>query len=392
MCAAKMPLDVREVMKAAADTESARSMPISVCVYCDAQTPPDLVDLVRRAFGTRARNATVRVVPYDAGASAALPGTDLAVLVAGLSPETGMLAGDMRTLGVPVLTVTTMPLIVKEQARAMGCALLEEDVVYPDASVDGGALPPTSDFNQEPYPLTIDRQKSLLGRMGAWVVDTFREKRLAFALAFGFVRRPLSVEFVNATAMQNAGVGLVVIIPGADMPVMTLNQAKMVLQIAAAYDQKLGKERIGELVAVVGGGFACRAVARQVVAAVPGIGWAVKAGIGYGGTAAMGYAAIAYFEKMGGEGASAAGVASAVRAEAARVQAAVRSADNPADAAKAAVSTVVADMASGAVGAVRGAAPRLRNAVFDACEDANVNPVDMGKRLLGHVTSARKPK
>ena len=40
---------------------------------------------------------------------------------------------------------------------------------------------------------------------------------------------------------------LVVFIPGADMPIMTLNQAKMLLQIAAAYGQPLSAERIKEL-------------------------------------------------------------------------------------------------------------------------------------------------
>ena len=97
----------------------------------------------------------------------------------------------------------------------------------------------------------------------------------AFALAFPFVRRPLSVDAVNATAVQNAGVGLVVFIPGADLPIMTLNQAKMLLQIAAAYGEPLGKERVKELAAVVGGAFACRSVARQIVAFVPALGWAV---------------------------------------------------------------------------------------------------------------------
>ncbi len=53
-----------------------------------------------------------------------------------------------------------------------------------------------------------------------------------------------------STAAQNAGVGLVVVIPGADMPVMTANQAKMVLEIAAAYGQPLTVERIKELAAI----------------------------------------------------------------------------------------------------------------------------------------------
>ena len=66
--------------------------------------------------------------------------------------------------------------------------------------------------------------------------------------------------------------------------------------IAAAYGESLSTERIKELACVVAGGFACRAVARQLVGVVPALGWAVKAGIGYSGTYAMGRAAIAYFE------------------------------------------------------------------------------------------------
>ena len=46
---------------------------------------------------------------------------------------------------------------------------------------------------------------------------------------------------------------------------MTANQAKMVLEIAAAYGQPLTADRIKELAAIVGGGFAWRAVARQII-------------------------------------------------------------------------------------------------------------------------------
>ena len=60
--------------------------------------------------------------------------------------------------------------------------------------------------------------------------------------------------------------------------------------------QELGLARVKELAAVVGGAFACRAAARQLVAFVPALGWAVKAAIGYSGTQAMGRAAIEYYE------------------------------------------------------------------------------------------------
>jgi uncharacterized protein (DUF697 family) len=124
-------------------------------------------------------------------------------------------------------------------------------------------------------------------------------KRLALAANFTFIRRAVAEESIKSTAFQNGVIGFVVVIPGADMPLMTANQAKMILQIAAAYGQPLGPERIKELAVVVGGGFTLRAVARQLLVVVPGFGWALKAAIGYSGTLAMGYAALEYFEEGG---------------------------------------------------------------------------------------------
>ncbi len=149
-------------------------------------------------------------------------------------------------------------------------------------------------------PLTKDSKCMLSDRMGKWVIATCKEKGLAMAISFPFVRKPFSNDIVNVTAVQNAGVGVVFIIPGADMPVMTLNQCKMILQIAAAYGQDMTYERAREVLVVVAGGFACRSAARQVLSVVPIAGWAVKGTIGYTGTLAMGRAAIEYFENGSG--------------------------------------------------------------------------------------------
>ena len=158
-----------------------------------------------------------------------------------------------------------------------------------------------------PNLLGEQAKRALNNRMGEWIIETCREKRLSFALAFPFVARPLSLEAVNATAVQNAGIGVVVFLPGADMPVMTANQMKMILQIAAAYGQPMTVERVKELLVVLGGAFVARSAARSVAGVVPGLGWAVKGAVGYAATLAMGRAAIEYFENgmglMGATGA-----------------------------------------------------------------------------------------
>jgi hypothetical protein len=70
----------------------------------------------------------------------------------------------------------------------------------------------------------------------------------------------------------------------------------------------------------VAGGFLFRTFARELVGLIPGFGWAVKGGIAYSGTMAMGTAAIAYFE----DGANLSEVVSALTDKAAEAVARVR--------------------------------------------------------------------
>ena len=81
------------------------------------------------------------------------------------------------------------------------------------------------------------------------------------------------------------------------MPVLTLNQIRLVLRIALALRpaRSTSSGRL-ELLGVVGAGFGFRAVARELLDVVPVAGWAVKGGVAYTGTRAIGEAAVRYFE------------------------------------------------------------------------------------------------
>ncbi len=118
----------------------------------------------------------------------------------------------------------------------------------------------------------------------------------ALAAALPALRPAVIDQTIDATARQNALVGAVIFLPGADMPVMTINQLKMVLRIGAAYGYKSDLQRTVEMLGVILSGFGMRAVARRAVDYVPGLGWAMKASFGYVGTEAIGRSAVAYFE------------------------------------------------------------------------------------------------
>jgi uncharacterized protein (DUF697 family) len=111
------------------------------------------------------------------------------------------------------------------------------------------------------------------------------------------LRRAYCEDLIAGASRQNGIVGAAVFVPGADMPVLTLNQLGLVLRIAAAHGAEIdAQQRWPEILAVIGGGLGFRALARQLLGLVPVAGWGVKGAVAYTGTRAVGEAALRYFE------------------------------------------------------------------------------------------------
>lgn len=268
-----LPLDIRDMLSSGAKLRAEREKPIRIAVFVDAGAPDELVDALKNALHPQTGNAFLHV-------EAVMPGDLLAVestadVVIGAAGPGNALEPSLRRARDQVIPAVLLSL---ESSRDDAARRLQQPLLDTLADEDADQL---------------------ILKLGRWLGDRVQGKRIALAANFAFVRRAVAEEAVKSTSFQNAVIGGVAIIPGADMPLMTANQAKMVMQIAAAYGEPLGSERIKELAAVVGGAFALRTVARQLAAFIPGFGWALKAGIGYSGTLAMGYAAIEYFEGGG---------------------------------------------------------------------------------------------
>jgi uncharacterized protein (DUF697 family) len=164
---------------------------------------------------------------------------------------------------------------------------------------------PTATPGRVPYVLETDvvplapGRPVPLDRIAERLAERAEENAYGLAARLPSLRRAVCRQIIERFSRQNGILGATIFIPGADMPALTLNQVRMVLRIAAAYGEKVDREREVELLTVLGAGFGMRAVARQALAFVPIAGWAVKGGIAYVGTRALGRAAIAYFERGG---------------------------------------------------------------------------------------------
>ena len=269
----RLPVDIRDLMSSGAKLAEERERLVRVAVFVDVAAPGELVDAVREALRPQSSRAGLQVEVVAPGESLIIDeAADAVVAIAGPGDTLVRSISGSREKFVPTVVLT-----LGEHADAVSRRLSHPLL---DTIAESSA-------------------EAVITKLGSWLADRVTGKKLALASNFVLVRRAVAHDAIKATAFQNAVIGAVAIIPGADLPFMTANQAKMVLQIGAAYGVTLGAERIKELAAVVGGAFVFRAIARQFLDLVPGIGWAIKGAMGYSATIAVGYAALEYFE--GGE-------------------------------------------------------------------------------------------
>lgn len=170
------------------------------------------------------------------------------------------------------------------------------------AALAAGALSTELEVYEPGLPLECSR-------LAGAVADAAGDRGMALAAAAAWLRPAVVARLIRRAAAENALIGALVFIPGADMPVMTLNQVRMVLRIAASYGRGVEPARAPEVLAVVGAGLGLRALAHQGLKFVPAAGWALKGAVGYAGTVALGRAAAAYYQS------AAAGALGAVEVE-----------------------------------------------------------------------------
>jgi uncharacterized protein (DUF697 family) len=232
--------------------------------------------------------------------------TDRPLLVAGTLAE--QLARELQAGGDPgALRTNGEPKGVAAMVYVLGDAVTDDDervlklahrARLPTIVVAAGREAP----GRIPFVLATDVVRVEPGHgfpveeIARAVADKLGEKATSLARRLPVLRPAVCTQLINSFARKNALIGAAVFIPGVDLPVLTLNQIRMVLRICAAYGLEIDAQRAPELIATVGAGLGFRAVARELLDFVPVVGWAVKGAVAYAGTRALGEAAVRYCE------------------------------------------------------------------------------------------------
>jgi uncharacterized protein (DUF697 family) len=218
--------------------------------------------------------------------------------IAGARELVPLLARELRAGGDPTAVVEGR----FDQAAILIWLGAPDEALLRAASRSGVPIIAVTEAETVPYVLATDLVRVPAGagfpveEIAAAVARRLGEASTSLAARLPVLRGPVCDELILAISKRNAIIAAAVFIPGIDMPILTLNQARLVLRIGLAHGHSLDNQRAAEVVGVVGAGFAFRAVARELLNVVPFAGWAVKGGVAYTGTRAVGEAALRYFD------------------------------------------------------------------------------------------------
>ena len=269
----KLPMSqMAEVLESAREADRERLEHVEVAILVDSQAPRPVVISVRDALLPEHSNAAVRVQLLDDATLPLSPRPDLCIVVAGGSDElVSKAASSAARQGVPVAIVAESVL----------------DIPRPDLP-DHLADLVTSVFSVN--------EAVRIAQLSGWIISA-TEKSTAIASNFPFCRRARVADLMKGYANKNAVVGAIGTRGGSDLVAMTSNQARLALDIAASYGRALSMQRVQELVGVVTAGVGYRAVARSATSMLPGLSWALNAGVGYLGTVATANAIASHYER-----------------------------------------------------------------------------------------------
>jgi uncharacterized protein (DUF697 family) len=111
------------------------------------------------------------------------------------------------------------------------------------------------------------------------------------------LRRAVAEQLIASFALRNGVIGAATFVSGVDLPALLRNELRLLLRLHQAYGLNPDpRERLPEIGATVAAGLGLRAVARELVELLPVARWAVKGGVAYAGTRAVGEAALRRLE------------------------------------------------------------------------------------------------
>lgn len=202
--------------------------------------------------------------------------------------------------------------LISKKIREDGKPSDEQKILwFVDGHADEMRRDEIKDLFEESAVDEIHWTESELERLPNLILELVKEKGMAYAERFAYLRNEMTRKIVDKTSQENAyitffsslpsnipiiGIIIGLIAVAGETIFITANQLRMCLRIAGVYGYKVEfHSRMGELWPVLVGAFGWRTLARGMIGFIPGGGALIKASIAFAGTRVIGESARWYY-------------------------------------------------------------------------------------------------
>ncbi len=261
----EMPKEIFELARAVKTTTDKPADLLSMNVIVDKTASRELVIAVKDLLRPVSGEVSIEVDElFEIQPHRAVPTRDVALIVCGKEDErAGEIASSYSESHIPVVIITD-----------------RNSEIPPVDSVQSSDVCPVSLIYVSDYA-------ELAPKLRRWILDQDDELVQKFVKVFSFARDAYFNKLIADTAKENAIVALMPI-NKADMPLMTLNTAKMASQMNWVLGKRIDLSTVGEMACIMGSGYLMRAVARIVPESSKFARTTMDVAVSYVGTIACG--------------------------------------------------------------------------------------------------------
>lgn len=275
----KIPINLRALAKAGALFEDQTSAELTIEVLVDTSAPVELISLCHQVLEVQPGTVALSVQGFTDEMPSLNKDAGLTIVVAGSSRFL------KRIMEISLWSELDC-VIISQDAAALVALVSEEDALdIAKSIIEVDQSAPQAVFEHD---------------LTQWCLNRLRPYRLALGAAFVFMRNQIGMDLTRQTAFENAAIAAVFFLPGADLPVLTLNQCKLLYQIAVIHEVPLSRQRLAELVAVMVAAFGFRGITRRILRKLPAVAWLVRGSTAFAATMAIGCLASELFQSGGG--------------------------------------------------------------------------------------------
>jgi hypothetical protein len=127
-----------------------------------------------------------------------------------------------------------------------------------------------------------------LDEIASAVAARLGEDAAPLAARVPLLRGPVCAALVESLARRNALLGAAVWVRGTDLPLLVLNELRLVLRLAQANGVDGLRDLMPELATTVGAGLGLRTLVRELVDRFPEAAWPLRIAVAYAGTRTIG--------------------------------------------------------------------------------------------------------